>query len=541
MTAPPLSGPVGHLDQVLRDLEIVCCEQRADQLQLLAESATSILTKLRSEMKHSQLKQVADLLECFKWDEAKKLIEQYFPGGSTDMEIYEELLTLLYVGHPHHLFTVVEWVGRQDAEFQTKAFKILFERMKNKGHVDFPQSLLVTSKISKLPDGVLDDVRVQLDSCQVVENIIDEIASGAEQSFSVSGYLDTLARSSDGEKVMRFILCKVVHHFNAGNLDNTTRLIMFWKDFENETSCFFVDILLKELEERSMLESENAFHLWACAKYLLNQLTEEILPEVRQLCSDALNELDEHRDCFFERYQSCIEDGQKIRELHDNCPYFFFIVPDFVTWYYREDDLTRVEYLITAARAIYELDGCEPIMVSLFSKMERFQQLHTFEAFRLFSQVHYAMTLKDCYSEDLKVLASFEKIKAKAPACLRLLLWPENHQVCLVNKFFATPLCSQEDRIVCSSNAVDKELLCKATVDTDKELIKLSLNSGDVPLAPIDAWTPEGPTKVAWDEIEWKLRAVDQHHVKICNNDGNLKLKGAFKFKRCSCGCFVCL
>jgi hypothetical protein len=88
MSAPPPSGPVGHLEQVLQDLDIVCGEQRGDELHLLAESATSILTKLRNVMRYTQLKQVANLLKCFKWYEATKLIEQYFPGGSTDIEIY---------------------------------------------------------------------------------------------------------------------------------------------------------------------------------------------------------------------------------------------------------------------------------------------------------------------------------------------------------------------------------------------------------------------------------------------------------------------
>jgi hypothetical protein len=111
-------------------------------------------------------------------------------------------------------------------------------------------------------------------------------------------------------------------------------------------------------------------------------------------------------------------------------------------------------------------------------------------------------------------------MKAKAPACLRLLLWPdEGDELRLVNKFYDSPLCIQQDRVVCY-DALDKELLCSATVDSDEKLINLGFKSGGKTMAPLDAWTPEGSTKVAWEGIQWKLRAVDEHHVKIGTIDG---------------------
>jgi hypothetical protein len=59
-------------------------------------------------------------------------------------------------------------------------------------------------------------------------------------------------------------------------------------------------------------------------------------------------------------------------------------------------------------------------------------------------------------------------------------------------------------------NALDQELLCKVTVDTDEEVVNLSLKSDGVTLEPQEAWSPE----VAW--------VVDENYVKVCTDDGNV-------------------
>jgi hypothetical protein len=119
---------------------------------------------------------------------------------------------------------------------------------------------------------------------------------------------------------------------------------------------------------------------------LNNNLRNDVIqPKFLQHCTDALKRLD-------------------------------FIVPEFITWYYKEDNLTRVQHLITAARPILSMYASEPFLIPLFSKMDEFQQLHTFEAFHLFSQVHYFMENYSYKNEDPEVQAFCDEIKAKSSA-----------------------------------------------------------------------------------------------------------------------------
>jgi hypothetical protein len=121
-----------------------------------------------------------------------------------------------------------------------------------------------------------------------------------------------------------------------------------------------------------------------------------------------------------------------------------------------------------------------------------------------------------------KVNVSLEQLKAKAPTCLRLLLWPEKDktQLRLVNKFFDSPLCIQKQRVVCcSARGEDEELLCSASVDPVKVLTSFSFDSDDSTLN-LDA--SDGKTKISLGGTRWRLKAVDEHHVKICTDDGKI-------------------
>jgi hypothetical protein len=227
MSAPPASsGPVGRLDQVLLDLDAVCAESKGDAQQLLAaEEAKSALTKLRSIMKRTQLEQVAELVQDFKWDEATEQMERNFPGGTTNIGLVEEILALVYVDtYSDHLVSSIEWVGRLDVWFQPKAYQLLFQQMKSKGHTDLPQVLLLSEKISKLPDGVLDGVQAQLDCSKVLEKIIEDVDQDAS-CYNTSHNIENLHRSTDGERVLREILTRIVHNFDLGNVENMLQLI----------------------------------------------------------------------------------------------------------------------------------------------------------------------------------------------------------------------------------------------------------------------------------------------------------------------------
>jgi hypothetical protein len=120
-----------------------------------------------------------------------------------------------------------------------------------------------------------------------------------------------------------------------------------------------------------------------------------------------------------------------------------------------------------------------------------------------------------------EVKASFEQLKAKAPSCLRLLLWPESDEtkMQLVNKFYGSPLCILQHRVLCSGSSVenDGEHLCSATFDPDKVLTSFSFLAGNTAMT-LD--TSEGSSVGVWNALWWRLKAVDEHHVKIGTDDG---------------------
>jgi hypothetical protein len=225
-----------------------------------------------------------------------------------------------------------------------------------------------------------------------------------------------------------------------------------------------------------------------------------------------------------EHYQKYVEheDKQKIKTLHEQNFHFQSIVSDFVTFYYKQDDLSRVQTLLSAARATNFCTAIERILIQLHVEIFRSQQTQTFEAFRLFNEVKHYMTL-NAREFDPKVNTSLEQLKAKAPSCLRLLLWPEKNenQLRLVNKFFDSPLCIQHEKVLCCS-ADDEELLCSATVDTVKVLTSFSFNSDD---SSLNLGASDGTTKISLVGTQWRLKAVDEHHVKICTDDGKIILK----------------
>jgi len=130
------------------------------------------------------------------------------------------------------------------------------------------------------------------------------------------------------------------------------------------------------------------------------------------------------------------------------------------------------------------------------------------------------MLLDSFNSETPEIKATFEQLKSKAPAFLRLVLWPQRQEkkLKLVNKFFDSPLHIQQDAVVCSDSCSDKELLiCSATLDPLKMQTSLSFLSGNLSL---DALTPNGSAKVILSANRWRITPVDQHHVKISTDDG---------------------
>jgi hypothetical protein len=141
---------------------------------------------------------------------------------------------------------------------------MIFKAMESKGQLDYLQVLLLWLKIGKLPDGVMDVIRAQLDCSNVVKRLVDEVSNNSALS-NTGCFLNDVAQSAEGELILRDTVNIVMQNFDMVNIQEMMLLIYFSMGFENETSCFFIDILLTELEEGSMLDTEHALNLWASA------------------------------------------------------------------------------------------------------------------------------------------------------------------------------------------------------------------------------------------------------------------------------------
>jgi hypothetical protein len=183
--------------------------------------------------------------------------------------------------------------------------------------------------------------------------------------------------------------------------------------------------------------------------------------------------------------------------------------------------LSRVQKLFSAARATSCCTVIHRYLSQLQVEMHKFQQTNTFEAFRLFNELKFYMALDSYESLEPLLKESFEQLRAKAPSCLRLLLWPQEDekQLKLINKFFDSTLCVQNEKIICCSQDESEELLCSVAVDSGKVLTRLSFEAADAPLT-LDAFTLGAMGRVALGATRWRLKIVDGHYVKIYTDDG---------------------
>lgn len=353
-----------------------------------------------------------------------------------------------------------------------------------------------------------------------------------KEDFSLSNQLEeTSDTSNQGELILNEVVAAVVLNFKDLTLENTKLLIRYSMQLDSvESSCYLIDALMKEFEACSMLDSEMALHLWAHARFVqkMEASWDQVLPDSQKLCTDVLSKLNKYKFRYLQHYQKYVEDKdrQKIKLLHEGNRHLQAIVCCFVTYYFSECDLTTVQKLLSAAKAISCCTVVKFIFKQLHFEMQKYKQLNTFEAFCLFNELKNYMALESFESLQAEEKSSFERLKAKAPTCLHLLLWPEGNenQLRLVNKFFGASLSVQQDRIVCINSEKDRddELNCSATLDPVEALINFSFKSGHTTLN-LDA-TAEGTAKVAEHGTKWRLKAVDDHYVKIYTDNGKKNL-----------------
>jgi hypothetical protein len=89
-------------------------------------------------------------------------------------------------------------------------------------------------------------------------------------------------------------------------------------------------------------------------------------------------------------------------------------VQEFVSWYYKVEDLSTVQNVLSAARAIDNYYGTQRILVHLQVEMQKFQQKHFWRAI-----IKHAISYDSFVSVEPEYKAPWEQLRAKAPTCLR--------------------------------------------------------------------------------------------------------------------------
>jgi hypothetical protein len=519
-------SPEERLKQLLKILDTFFSKPSAAEMQQLANEAKRVVNKMQNFLERSLVEQVAELVQAKEWDNVTEKMKQNFPGGVNIGKV-EEILELVYLnGSLEHFVSALNWVGELEVKLQPRAYESLYEQLKFKRLANQPEVLLVRQNL--LVGRVSDHLRAQLD--EDFQTIVGQIVEGVKkEDFFLQSKISEMRKTATVgvDLIMDEVVTAVVDKFKTFNFEETQLLIQYSTKLPFLGNfCIMIDALMKIFEARNLLDSEQSLLLWSHAKYTMEEEPnwKDVSKATQKLCTNVMEKLTKHKLKFFDHYQKYVEDQdkQKLQKLHKRNWHLCSIMSDFVTWYCKKDDLSRVENLLSAAIATDTFITIERILTQLQIEMQKFQQMNTFEAFRLFNMVKLCMAF-DCY-KNLKpeCKASYEQLKAKAPTCLRLLLWPdqEENQLQLVNKFFDSSLYIQKEKIVCSNVPPNKDLLCSATVNPKTSLTTFSFKCGTKRCKLDAAAFEDSTTKQSGNR--WKLKAVDDTHVKIFTDDGKI-------------------
>jgi hypothetical protein len=405
----------------------------------------------------------------------------------------------------------IAFVEKLGVEYQQKAYQALYEDVRHKAHTEMPEMFLLQKSMILADEG---ETMKQVD--EDCDKIVDRIVEGVRvEDYELSTEIVQTCGGSILEEKMASIVEKV--HL-AGTLEDTLLLIKFSQKLPQiSMSCALIQELFKVLKAKNLLVSKHGIHLWAHALNVKGSKTNLDISN-QETCALTCNELIKNKEIYFKIYQGYVEnpDRQKIITLQESNWQLLFIMPEFVDFYY-DGDLDKACFLLSTAINISLYSSRFQILNSLYKKMSHFNQLDTFEAFRIFVWVKHNLSSSPI---NASIKQKFYELQAKAPPCLQLLLWPEPAGATfrLVNKFFNSPLFSTDSNIFCWLPADQKEdQPWSAQVDLKTSLVNFTRKGGN-----LNTLVSEGTLCLAHElSPKWKVKAVDEHHVKIFSNDGN--------------------
>jgi hypothetical protein len=501
------------LDRVVLELEASFVDAPASVVEL-AKNAASGVRLLQNSLKLKLSEHVAQLARDGDPDAAAEALATFFPALQNGN--VREILRLLYV-EQKDLASAIRFVEKIRVEFQQGAYEALYDDICHKGHTRMPEMLLLQRSMV-LADESDTLERVDEDCLGIVDQIVQGVKiEDYELSFEV---VNTLGSSILDEKMA----CIVEKVHSAGTLEETLLLIKYSQGLLHiSIQCVLIHALFKVLQSKNLLESLHGMHLWALVISVKEKanLVEEKSNQEKYL--STFNELDKNKHEYLKMYQNFIEDpsGEKMKALHDDNWGLHSIIPDFVEYYY-EGDLLRAQTLLLAARKSKNYRSAGSILSFLYKEMILLKQEYSLEAFELFSLVKLYMTFDNYDSLSKLLKMKFEELRSMVPPCLQLLLWPEpaaGAKLRLVNKFFNSPLFSSDSKVYCwlPGNQKDDQLW-SARVDLNTCLVTFTHPRGNLNSQVA------GKTLSLAEEKSciWRVKPIDQLHVKIFLQDGNL-------------------
>jgi hypothetical protein len=278
-------------------------------------------------------------------------------SGTVSAVSVKEVLAL--VGDEENLINGIKWVEHLDAELQPAACEILYNSIRLKGHTDQPLLVLLLLKnVGNLPVGVLDDVRTQLEKHGNL--FIDRFAEAIKKK--------DYAMCVNRDRAYDFSMPAIVSKFDISNVESILLLIdynhyhiKFDPSLQNNICLALVSSVFKALEKYQLLDTEQALHVWAHAKYIditYRKISVENVYFLKPFYQTLINKLNNMKNCLLVHYQQLIEDQDKHKfaTLLKRNPGLRWISYDFVSWYYN-GDLKRTRNLYELIRALDDFTG----------------------------------------------------------------------------------------------------------------------------------------------------------------------------------------
>lgn len=250
------------------------------------------------------------------------------------------------------LIKAISFVDKVDSEFKPEVYMALYEDIKVNNLTSEPEMLLLQKNIGRLQDAGIftEDIKKQLHdySHKIISQIVTEIKN---KTYNLSTYVSMELNHALLDDNMLTIVSEIYN----GTLETTLQLIEYSDELPHiENKCFLIDALLKQLEKRPVLDSAQAMHLWAYARYVKEEapIWNEVEASAQELCTDVIKKLSRTKIKFHQTFQKKANNPNKqeiVQFLNSSNWYLTSVVRDFVRFYYNGDENTTQNLLETAA------------------------------------------------------------------------------------------------------------------------------------------------------------------------------------------------